>query len=139
MIKDFKLSEHFTFFEMTKTNNFKLLQKNREIAQKYTHNLTKTVNLLERIRRKFENKIIIVNSGFRYKKLNQIVGGSKTSNHLKGFAVDFYIPELNTLDVFNKIKFSNINFHKLIYYPYHNFIHISVATFSNDHKTEIRA
>lgn len=46
-----------------------------------------TAQLLEKIRTVYK-KPIIVTSGYRCKKLNDAVGGSKTSQHMKGQAAD---------------------------------------------------
>lgn len=45
--------------------------------------------LLDPIREKL-GKPIIVTSGYRHPKLNKAVGGSKTSNHLYGYAADIH-------------------------------------------------
>lgn len=51
-------------------------------------NLEKLIyTILQPIRDKFGSPIK-VNSGFRCEKLNKLVGGSKTSQHLKGEAAD---------------------------------------------------
>lgn len=50
---------------------------------------------------------IIINSGFRSPKLNVAVGGSKTSHHCKGDAVDLHIGaggKLDAIRLYNFIK-----------------------------------
>lgn len=50
---------------------------------------------MERIRALLKDPIIIL-SGFRSEKLNDAVGGSKNSQHIKGEAVDFVCPYFGT-------------------------------------------
>ena len=65
-----------------------------------------------------------VNSFYRSPELNNAVGGSKTSDHMKGRAIDF-IPKMNLREAYNKIKSSGLSYDQLIIYPKQNFIHIS--------------
>lgn len=85
-----KLSEHFTLEELTKSATAKRLNilntPNEEEMEKLT-TLCKTV--LEPIRMRY-NRPIVVSSGFRCYKLNDAVGGSKTSQHVKAEAADIH-------------------------------------------------
>ena len=52
----------------------------------------------------FENyTTMVVTSGYRQPLLNNTVGGSSTSQHLKGQAIDIRVPGTNTSEVFNWI------------------------------------
>lgn len=73
-----------------------------------------------------------VNSWFRSLELNNAVGGSKTSDHMQGRAIDF-VPSMNLRDAYNKIKNSGLSYDQLIIYPNQRFIHIS---FKDDITTE---
>ncbi|MGL5931939.1 MAG: D-Ala-D-Ala carboxypeptidase family metallohydrolase [Cetobacterium sp.] len=73
-----------------------------------------------------------VNSWFRSLELNNAVGGSKTSDHMQGRAIDF-VPSMNLRDAYNKIKNSGLSYDQLIIYPNQRFIHIS---FKGDITTE---
>lgn len=91
-----KLSKNFTFEELTTTQVRELFEINREEAKAYTHSLTRVAQeLLEPIRALFK-KPITVNSGFRGKTLNERIGGSKTSQHCLGEAVDFVVAGWDT-------------------------------------------
>jgi zinc D-Ala-D-Ala carboxypeptidase len=57
---------------------------------------------------------IIVTSGFRSPKVNQWVGGSKNSDHLRGNAADIVCPEIAQPDLFCIIRSTNLPFHQLI-------------------------
>lgn len=69
-------------------------------------------NLLDPIREKLE-KPIIVTSGYRHPKLNKAVGGSKTSNHLYGYAADVHIKGDN-IEIVETLLELGINFDECI-------------------------
>lgn len=51
--------------------------------------LRTTAARMEEVRRLLGGRVISVSSGFRTRALNRAVGGSRTSAHLSGHAVDF--------------------------------------------------
>ena len=89
-----KLTEHFTFEEMTNsTAHPDLVPANREEANRlYLPNLTDLAKfILEPIRAKYGP--LIVDNGFRGEALNKAVGGSATSLHRYGKAADVCRPD----------------------------------------------
>ena len=69
----------------------------------------------------FLGKKLSINSGYRSVLYNSHVGGSKTSSHLKGFAVDIHCPY--SRDKFELIKCAiDLNFSRIG--VYNTFIHI---------------
>ena len=62
--------------------------------------LQQLINFLNPLREAW-GSAIRVNSGYRCKKLNRFVGGSKTSSHLIGYGVDL-IPVNGKMDAFKK-------------------------------------
>lgn len=86
---DFKLSEHFTFFELTKTSNEELQERNRAAALLWVPSLkTLCATILEPIR---GDRPLTINSGFRAWELNSVTpGSSPTSQHPRGQAADFH-------------------------------------------------
>jgi hypothetical protein len=128
MIKDFHITPHFTFYEMTNTQQRDLLHKNREEALKYIENLKFLCeNVLEPLR-EFLNSPIIITSGFRCPELNNRIGGSSRSYHMKGLAADFILPHTTReelFEVFNRIAFEKpVSFDQLIF-EMGSWIHIS--------------
>ena len=84
------ISEHFTLEELTKSNTAKRLEiDNTPNVEQITNLKALVFTILEPIRKKYD-KPIIVSSGFRCSELNKIVGGSTTSQHLSGQAVDIH-------------------------------------------------
>lgn len=82
-----KLTEHFTYEELTRSATADRHNIDNTPTEDIEKNLVELAHLLEKIRQRY-NKPIIVTSGYRCKKLNDIVKGSKTSQHVKGQAAD---------------------------------------------------
>ena len=80
-----KLSEHFTLGELTKTK-YQTADGNIP-SHVVIENLKRLCPWLEELRRRY-NEPIIINSGYRSPAVNKLAGGSNTSNHLTGCAVD---------------------------------------------------
>ena len=94
--EEMRLSEHFSLRELCKTktgienvpneeqvNNLKRVCRwLEELRLRYN------LNKKEKIKNKDEEEPIIINSGFRSAEVNKAVGGSPSSNHLTGCAVD---------------------------------------------------
>ena len=78
-------------------------------------------------------KPMIVTSGFRCSKLNNLVKGAKNSSHLTGCAVDFIVKDLPVSHVVKMISNSNIPFDELIN-EYNQWVHISFVKDKNRYK-----
>lgn len=80
--------KYFTIKELTSSHTAKKLgidnTPTEEIKERLTYLIEST---LDKIREAFGAPIII-NSGYRCPELNKAVGGSKTSHHKYGYAVD---------------------------------------------------
>jgi hypothetical protein len=83
------LSEHFSLDEMLATQQRGIDNTPQNAA--IEANLTRTAQLLERIRAVL-NVPIIITSGYRCPQLNRAVGGSVNSAHMQGLAADFIVP-----------------------------------------------
>ena len=100
MNKDMKLSEHFTLGELTKTS-YKTEDGNipSRVAIENLKNLCE--NWLEDLRYSYNTLYprdcpqkempLVINSGYRSPEVNKRAGGSATSNHLTGCAVDIHV------------------------------------------------
>lgn len=80
--------KYFTIKELCYSDTAKLHKIDNTPTEEIINNLTEfTDNVLDLIREAW-GSAIKVNSGYRCEKLNKKVGGSKTSSHKYGFAVD---------------------------------------------------
>lgn len=85
-----KLTENFSLEELCKSATAdKLKINNTPNANEKLKLLFLCKTILQPIREKY-GKPIIVSSGFRCKTLNTAIGGSKTSQHMKGEAADIH-------------------------------------------------
>jgi len=99
-MNDFKLTEHFTFFELTRTDRADLQELNRRKGLCCMPELKLlAVTVLEPVRAHCD-KPVIIHSGFRCLELNEAIGGSKTSQHMLGQAADFHVEGVSIDDVF---------------------------------------
>lgn len=83
-----KLTEHFTLEELTATSVRGLKNDPPELAVTRLRALAE--NVLEPVRLHFVAPVI-VHSGYRAPEVNAAVRGSKTSQHVRGEAVDFHV------------------------------------------------
>ncbi len=84
----------------------------------------KLLILLQKIRCYFQ-KPIIINSGYRCPKHNKEVGGSKTSYHLKGQAVDWYVKGIKPEKLLEIAEYCGAT--GLGLYMGHHFCHIDIG------------
>ena len=92
--------------------------------------LANTAQGMERVRAVLQQPIHI-NSGYRCPKLNSAIGGSKSSQHMKGEAADFICPEFGTpFQVAQEVAAheSEILFDQCILeYPPKGWVHVSFS------------
>ena len=99
-----RLTEHFTFDEMTDSENHpELVPQNRKDALGYMKQLKYITGTLEEIRAVLGVPMTIT-SGYRNGTLNKAVGGSPTSGHTKGLCADFKPIGLEISHAFDMIQ-----------------------------------
>jgi uncharacterized protein YcbK (DUF882 family) len=110
---NYQLSEHFNLseFECSCCKTVKLDGR--------------IVSLLQKIRERV-NSPLHINSGYRCPKHNKDIGGSPTSQHMDGLAVDLACPSKITLVKFNDIA-KECGAVRVGMYVASNFLHISVT------------
>ncbi len=113
------LSDHISLDEMTRTEVRLFIEQNKLEAIEFIPSLRRVaLELVEPIRFLFHNDPIIIHSGFRCPALNQAVGGSPTSQHMVGQAVDFDIDTWATpngrMEALRLIADSQIKFRQLL-------------------------
>lgn len=118
---------YFTIKEMTKSQTAELYHIDNTPTKEVIENLKKVMYILDMVRVHM-GKPIFVNSGYRCKKLNEIVGGAQKSMHTKGLAADIRTKEkedINTMAEFLKENRKEFKIIELI--KYRTFIHIGVS------------
>lgn len=108
-----KLTAHFTFEELTRTDIADLQNKNRKMGESIKGKLIRLAEWAETLRSVLKVPLIVT-SGYRCGKLNERVGGSATSQHTKAEAIDFIPSGLWVREAFVRLKDSNAQFGQLI-------------------------
>lgn len=83
---------------------------------------------------------IVITSGYRSQRVNELVGGSKTSQHLSGKAADFHVKGYTPRQmeiVYQKIQMC-LDYDQLIFYPSKNIIHVSWNGNKNRRKSWVK-
>ena len=130
-----RLSKNFTLQEFTKS----------QTAERRGIDNTPVEGHLENAKALFENVVqpvrdnfgvTVINSGYRSGDLNYAIGGSNTSQHCKGQAVDIECPGTSNYDVAKWIE-ENLDFDQLIleFYtpgiPDSGWVHVSYKSEDN--------
>jgi hypothetical protein len=95
------LTEHFTLEEMTISEYAARNGIKNTPSETAIQNLTLLCQKVLEPLRLIVQKPIIITSGYRSKKVNEAIGGSSTSQHMKGQAADFIVHDLTLEEVFN--------------------------------------
>lgn len=118
-----KLSPHFTLDEFTRSQTAARWGIDNTPNETVLANLHKTAAFMEEVRRICAAPITI-SSGYRCMELNRKIGGSITSQHMTGQAVDFTAKGLSLEDTMQRLILSNLDYDQLIL-EYNSWIHIS--------------
>ena len=113
-----KISEHLDLSEVTRSESAKRKGISNEPTAEHLENFKKLAeNIFEPIRNHF-NVPIHISSGYRSKALNTSIGGSLTSQHCSGEAIDIDM-DGSSNGVTNKMVFefikANLNFDQMIW------------------------
>ena len=113
-----KISEHLDLAEVTRSETAKRKGISNEPTAEHLENFKKLAeNIFEPIRNHF-NVPIHISSGYRSKALNTSIGGSLTSQHCSGEAIDIDM-DGSSNGVTNKMVFdfikANLNFDQMIW------------------------
>lgn len=127
-----KLSEHFTLRELVRSQQAARCGVDNTPPEAVMNNLELIcINILEPVRKHY-GVPFSPNSGYRSPELNARIGGSKTSQHILGQAVDIEVPGISNYDLAVWIK-DNLIFDQLIleHYqsgdPYSGWVHVSYS------------
>ena len=97
-------------------------------------------NVLDPLRAMIARPIIIT-SGYRSQRVNELVGGSKTSQHLLGKAADIHVQGYTPqqMDMVYRTIQMYYDFDQLIFYPSKNIIHVSWDGNKNRQESWVKA
>jgi len=124
-----QLSEHFTLSEMVRSANaLKYGIKNVPNAQQVENLKLLCINVLEPVR-SLVGAPVFVSSGFRCRELNRhkSIGGARNSQHQTGRAADISVKGLTSVQLFEMIVKSDIQFDQIIE-EFGDWVHISFST-----------
>lgn len=123
-----KLSPNFTLEELTHSNTAIVNGiDNTPDADTIERLKLLCCRILEPVRDQFQIPFS-PHSGYRCVELNKIVGGSESSQHIKGQAVDFSIPSVSNYEVAKWIAV-NLIYDQLILEP--GWVHCSIVSGQN--------
>lgn len=83
------MSKYFSYIELTKSGTADRLKIDNTPSPESAMHLGELAVFLDGVREAWGSGIKVT-SGFRCDKLNEIIGGSKTSAHPTGYAADIY-------------------------------------------------
>lgn len=118
---------YFTVKEMTKSQTAEVHHIDNTPTEKVIENLKKVMYILDMVR-VYMGKPILVNSGYRCEKLNEMVGGVYNSMHTKGLAADIRTEGKKDINImFEFLKKNQKEFKIIELINYKTFIHIGVS------------
>lgn len=118
------LSPHFTYGEMVASQTAARQDIDNTPQEHHVQNFIELCdNILEPIRL-FYNRPVLITSGYRSPALNEAVGGSDSSQHMKGEAADFIVQKSDIDETFQAIATTDLPFDQMIW-EYGRWIHIS--------------
>ena len=139
LMKYFSITEFFEsdVAEKHQVNN---IPDDEQLSQVLGNIRALALNVLDPLRAMIGRPIIIT-SGYRSQRVNELVGGSKTSQHLSGKAADIHVQgytpqQMNA--VYQTIQ-TYYDFDQLIFYPSKNIIHISWNGGKNRQESWVKA
>lgn len=118
------ISKNFSYFEFEASTKAKEKRIDNTIKSYDVRDSIKnfTINLLQPLRDWAEASLNI-SSGYRCPELNKLVGGSATSQHVKGEAADVWCPVKTPYQLARAVIELGLEFDQMILYP--GFVHLS--------------
>ena len=120
-----KLSEHFTYEELTRSDAAVRLGIENTPNDAEIENLKRLAALLEEVKKAVGGKPVMINSGFRSKPVNDAVGSKDTSQHRLGCAADLRVPGMKPREVVEACIAAQVPFDQIIL-EFDSWTHISV-------------
>lgn len=137
--------KYFSYSEFFKSDTAEKYQVNNipedaQLSQVLGNIKALVSNILDPLRAMIGRPIIIT-SGYRSQRVNELVGGSKTSQHLSGKAADIHIKGYTPkqMDMVYRTIQMYYDFDQLIFYPSKNIIHVSWNGNKNRQESWVKA
>lgn len=110
-----RLSQHFTLAELVHSETAVRKGIPNTPSPEIVDNLRTLAHSLEAVRAALRGAPMLISSGYRSPELNRLVGGSPSSAHCQGFAVDFIAPAFGTpKEICVEIASSELSFDQCI-------------------------
>jgi zinc D-Ala-D-Ala carboxypeptidase len=131
-----QITEHFYLSEFEVSREAAIHRIDNSVPKALLPNVRRTALLLEEVRKLVGGVPVVISSGYRCPKVNELAGGSVTSAHMDGRAADFHVPGLSIDALAAKLAASNIAFDKLIK-EYGAWVHIQVRKDAGPARREV--
>jgi hypothetical protein len=125
------LSPNFTLAELTASETADRLNIDNTPNASEMANLIRLAVFLEEVKTVLGGKPIMINSGFRCKRVNDAVGSKDTSQHRIGCAADIRVPSMTPDEVVKAVIASGIGYDQVIR-EFDRWTHISIPSVAGD-------
>jgi hypothetical protein len=125
------LSPNFTLAELTASETADRLNIDNTPNASEMANLIRLAVFLEEVKTVLGGKPIMINSGFRCKRVNDAVGSKDTSQHRIGCAADIRVPSMTPDEVVKAVIASGIGYDQIIR-EFDRWTHISIPSVAGD-------
>ena len=105
------MTPHFSLAELTRTDHRTLDNTPDPTALANLHRLAA---FLEQVRAALGNRVVVINSAYRSKAVNDAVGSKDTSQHRLGCAADIRVPGMTPDAVMRAVRASGLAYDQLI-------------------------
>ena len=138
-MKYFSIAEFFKS-DVAEKHQVKNIPDDAQLSQVLGNIKALVLNVLDPLRAMIARPIIIT-SGYRSQRVNELVGGSKTSQHLLGKAADIHVQGYTPqqMDMVYRTIQMYYDFDQLIFYPSKNIIHVSWNGDKNRQESWVKA
>lgn len=120
-----RLSTNFTLAEFLVSQTAARHDIDMTPPQSVVDNLQRLCREILQPLRAVLNSPVIVTSGYRPEELNRLIGGSPTSQHVRGEAADIRVVGYATASVWRQLESMDLPIHQLIY-EFGSWVHVSI-------------
>ncbi len=121
------LSPHFTLEEMTLSQIAVRSGIANTPSKRQINSLIRLCeNILEPLRKRL-GKPVYISSGFRNPTVNSLIGGSATSQHMRGEAADITVEGMTPQELFEFIRATDLPYDQLIQ-EFDRWVHVSYGS-----------